>query len=122
MIGKIGNNVNYYALGDSENKVNNNDNNSFSQILQNNLSQVNQLNKEADELAESFAIGETDNIHEVTIAAEKAQIAVNLTSAVQSQVMQAYEEIMRMQVQNLFDYFLREVLKWLNGSKNTYHK
>ena len=99
MIGRINNNFNHFALGNSEkNKINSDKNKSFSQIFRDNVNQVNQLNKEADKLAESFAIGEIDNIHEVTLAAEKAQIAVNLTSAIQNNVMQAYEEIMRMQV------------------------
>jgi flagellar hook-basal body complex protein FliE len=45
-----------------------------------------------------FAVGKTDNIHQVMIAAEKAKIAVNLTTAVQSKAIDAYKEIMRLQV------------------------
>ena len=71
---------------------------SFGDIFQENINKVNNLNKEADQLAEKLALGEVDNIHEVTIAAEKARTAINLTSAIQSKVVQSYEEIMRMQV------------------------
>ncbi len=76
----------------------NNINSSFSQLLKNNLNQVNQLQRQADNLTEDFVLGKTDNIHKVTIATEKAKIALNLTTAIQNKVLNAYEEIMRIQV------------------------
>jgi len=77
---------------------NQNINSSFSQLLKNNLNQVNQLQRQADNLTEDFVLGKTDNIHKVTIATEKAKIALNLTTAIQNKVLNAYEEIMRIQV------------------------
>lgn len=71
---------------------------SFTEMFRENINRVNNLHKEADMMAEKLALGEIDNIHEVTIAAEKARTAINLTSAIQSKVVQSYEEIMRMQV------------------------
>ena len=97
MIDRIDGNFNL-SLSESSKVPASTDNSSFYELLQDNLNQVNELHKNADQLTEDFALGKTDNIHEVTIAAEKAQMALNLTSAIQNKVIQSYEEIMRMQV------------------------
>ncbi len=70
----------------------------FSQFLRENIEQVNNLQKEASQLGRDFALGEIDNVHQVTIATEKASIAMNLTLAIQNKVVDAYKEIMRLQV------------------------
>lgn len=70
----------------------------FSDLFREKLNQVNQLKKDSQAATASFAVGETDNIHDVMIASEKAKIAVNLTTAVQTKVIDAYNEIMRLQV------------------------
>jgi flagellar hook-basal body complex protein FliE len=71
---------------------------SFADLLKSGLSEVNSLQLAADDIADKFAAGETDNIHEVLIAGEKASIALELTTAIRTKVMDAYQEIMRMQV------------------------
>ena len=71
---------------------------SFADVLKAGLNQVNNLQKEADSLAAKFAAGETDNIHGVLIAGEKADIALQLATAVRSKLLDAYQEIMRMQL------------------------
>ncbi|MFW6238038.1 MAG: flagellar hook-basal body complex protein FliE [Bacillota bacterium] len=71
---------------------------SFSKLLQENLHKTNDLVKDAENITTSFALGEIDNVHEVTIAAEKAKTAVNLTSAIQNKAVEAYKEIMRIQL------------------------
>lgn len=70
----------------------------FSDLFKQKLSEVNQMQKDSQAMTASFAAGETDNIHDVMIAAEKAKIGVNLTTAVQTKVIDAYNEIMRLQV------------------------
>lgn len=70
----------------------------FADFLEEKLGEVNNLQKNSEAMTASFAAGETDNIHDVMIAAEKAKIAVNLTTAVQNKVIDAYNEIMRLQV------------------------
>lgn len=59
---------------------------------------MNHLQVEADKIARDFALGKVDDIHDVTIATEKAQLALKLTLAIQSKVVSAYKEIMRMQI------------------------
>lgn len=80
------------AKNDGNNKI------SFSKILEDNLNKVNNLQLKSNEMTEQFALGNIDNVHDVTIAAQKASTALNLTVAVQNKVMDAYNEIMRMQV------------------------
>ncbi|MGM0499776.1 MAG: flagellar hook-basal body complex protein FliE [Bacillota bacterium] len=70
----------------------------FSKYFNDKLKEVNQLQKDSQKMTADFAVGKTDNIHQVMISAEKAKIAVNLTTAVQSKAIDAYKEIMRLQV------------------------
>lgn len=99
MIEPIGSNLNMLSLG--ENKIEGKDGNpfeDFGDLVKENLNQVNQLEKNADELTTNFALGETDDIHQVTIATEKARMALNMTLGVQNRLVKAYEEVMRMQI------------------------
>ncbi|MFW6006704.1 MAG: flagellar hook-basal body complex protein FliE [Halanaerobiales bacterium] len=87
----------------SENKLkidkeSRNNNKSFNEMLKNSLSQVNDLQQESDKITRDFSLGKTDNVHKVTVASEKASIALNLTTAVQNKIVDGYKEIMRMQV------------------------
>ena len=71
---------------------------SFSDYLNNALSEVNKLQNESEELNEAFAAGKIDNLHQVSIAAEKADIAFQLTVQIREKILTAYQEIMRMPV------------------------
>ena len=70
----------------------------FSDYLQQALNNTNSLLIEADNIANEFAAGNIDNIHQVTIAAEKADVALQFTLQVRNKIMDAYSEIMRMQI------------------------
>jgi flagellar hook-basal body complex protein FliE len=54
--------------------------------------------KEADRAAEAFASGASGNIHEAMILTEKAALSFRLLGAVRNKLLEAYREIMRMQV------------------------
>jgi len=69
---------------------------SFTDILKSGIAEVDNLNKEADSLALKFITGESDNIHEVLIASEKATVALQLATSIRTKVLEAYQEIMRM--------------------------
>lgn len=71
---------------------------SFSDYLKNELNKVNDLIIQSDRLSEDFAAGKTDNIHQVLIAVEKADIALQLTLQIRNKILDAYNEIMRMQL------------------------
>ena len=99
MIESIGNNLNMLSMSSSS-ASENNDNpfGDFGDLVRDNLNQVNQLEKNADNLTTQFALGEIDDIHQVTIATEKARMALNMTLGIQNRLVQAYEEVMRMQI------------------------
>lgn len=71
---------------------------SFEDYLKNTLQGVNSLQAESDNQTTLLATGQVDNIHDVTIAGAKAKISLDLTMAVRNQVIEAYKEVMRMQV------------------------
>ncbi|NLL04901.1 MAG: flagellar hook-basal body complex protein FliE [Clostridiaceae bacterium] len=71
---------------------------SFANYLKDALTKASDLEKESTALTESFAAGNTDNIHQVLIAAEKAEIALQFTMQIRNKIMEAYNEIMRMQI------------------------
>lgn len=70
----------------------------FAGILQDAVSKVNDLQLDAEKTANDFALGKTDNIHEVMIASEKADIALQFAMQIRNKILDAYNEIMRMQV------------------------
>lgn len=72
--------------------------NDFSHMLENALNRVNQLQVESEKHKMLLSIGEVDNLHDVTIAAEKANIALQLTLSIRNKIVEAYQEIMRMQI------------------------
>ncbi|MGX1900339.1 flagellar hook-basal body complex protein FliE [Thermolongibacillus altinsuensis] len=62
---------------------------------------INQLNKEqvsSDMLTTKLAKGENVDLHQVMIASQKASISLQLAVEVRNKVIEAYQEIMRMQV------------------------
>lgn len=71
---------------------------SFRDILTQALNNVSQLEKESEEITNDFIAGRTDSIHSVLITAEKASLALDLILEVRNKVLDAYTEIMRMQV------------------------
>jgi flagellar hook-basal body complex protein FliE len=71
---------------------------SFSGVLKGYLQNVDNTVKQAADLTTKAAAGEIENIHDVTIASQKAQIALELTTTVRDKAVEAYQEIMRMQI------------------------
>lgn len=71
---------------------------SFSSALGEALQNANKTIVNSENMSAKIATGEIKNIHDVTIAAQKAQIALQLTTQVRDKVVESYQEIMRMQV------------------------
>jgi flagellar hook-basal body complex protein FliE len=70
----------------------------FNDILKNSIKSLNDSQLQADQLSQKLALGENVDLHEVMIASQKAQIALNLAVEVRNKAVEAYQEIMRMQV------------------------
>ena len=70
----------------------------FSDILQEALDDISET--EANVLTENdnLLTGETDSIHTAVIASEKAELALSLAVQIRNKVLDAYTEIMNMQV------------------------
>ena len=71
---------------------------SFADTLKEAVGQVNTLQKQADIKMQELATGKTSNVQEVMIATEKADIALRLVMQVRNKIIDAYQEIMKMQV------------------------
>lgn len=71
---------------------------SFGDFLQNAISEVNNLQKTSEAANIQLAAGENIDLHTVMIAGEKANLALQLTVQVRNKVIEAYQEVMRMQV------------------------
>ncbi len=70
----------------------------FSQQMLEFLKEANTEMKTSETMSEDFAAGKNNNIHETMIAAEKALVAFRLVGSVRNRVMEAYNEVMRMNV------------------------
>lgn len=74
---------------------------SFTSLFQSALSNLNETNSLLNEYEEEeikFALGLTDNTHDLSIAAAKASTALSYTTALRDKFLEAYKEIMNMQI------------------------
>lgn len=72
--------------------------NKFGDMLKTSIAEVNQAQISADHAAEQIAAGETKNLHGAMIKLEEADISLRLMVQVRNKAVEAYQEIMRMQV------------------------
>ena len=59
---------------------------------------MNGLQLKAGESIDSFASGEVENVHEVMIAMTKAEVSFKFMMETRNKLIDAYKEIMKMQV------------------------
>ncbi len=70
----------------------------FKDTFNNYVSEVNDLQVKAGESIENFATGKVENVHEVMIAMSKAEVSFKFMMETRNKLVDAYKEIMRMQV------------------------
>ncbi len=70
----------------------------FKETISNYVSEVNDLQVKAGESIENFATGKVENVHEVMIAMSKAEVSFKFMMETRNKLVDAYKEIMRMQV------------------------
>ena len=90
-------NTNSILVGESEE----NNDTAFSNILSSAMGLVNQTNslsEKAEEAEIDFALGNADSTHDVTVAQQKAYLSLQYTVAIKNAVLEAYKEIMNMQI------------------------
>lgn len=61
------------------------------------IDELQALQSTSDELAVRAVTGDLDDVHDYTIAATQAQVALELTAALRNKAVDAFNEIMRMQ-------------------------
>lgn len=71
---------------------------SFTDILEDSLRGVNDLQIEKSKAIEDFASGKNNNVHDLMIAMQRASTAVQLTTAVRNKVLEIYQELSQMQL------------------------
>ena len=69
----------------------------FRDTLASAVDRVDGAQKAADAQVESFVAGETDNVHEVMIALNQAELHFQLLTEVRNKLLDGYQELMRMQ-------------------------
>ena len=70
----------------------------FGEFLSDSLSKVNQMQLEANDAVEKLASGESQNLHETMLKVEEAEIAFKSMNQIRNKVIEAYKEIMKMQI------------------------
>ncbi len=70
----------------------------FQNTLQDAIKNVESFRQSADKGVEAFLSGEGEELHQVALAAQRAELAFELFLQVRNKVVQAYQEIMRMQM------------------------
>lgn len=68
----------------------------FVDALKNSVAKVNAEQVRKDQMVETFATGENQNVHELMIQLQKAGVAMSMTSAVRNKVMDMYRELVKM--------------------------
>jgi len=72
--------------------------NQFGQYLNDAMGKLNEQQATVDDLNQKFVKGELSDVHQLMIASEKASLGLQMTVQVRNKVVEAYQEIMRMQI------------------------
>jgi flagellar hook-basal body complex protein FliE len=70
----------------------------FGEILKDAISTVNELQKQSNQEIQKLMTGESQDIHTTVIAMQKADLSFQMMMQVRNKIVQAYQEIMHMQV------------------------
>lgn len=71
---------------------------SFADVMGRFVSDVNTLQNKASESIEKLATGEISDVHQVMIAVEEANTAMDFMLEIRNKIVEAYQEIMQMPV------------------------
>ncbi|MBT3235216.1 MAG: flagellar hook-basal body complex protein FliE [Bdellovibrionales bacterium] len=70
----------------------------FGEVLAQSIGEVNRLQEDANLAMQKLATGKSKNLHETMLAVERADIAFRTMNQVRLKVIDAYREVMKMQV------------------------
>ena len=70
----------------------------FGEVLSNAIGKLNQTQIQADNAIQDFLVGDIQDIHQVTIPMQEAKLTMQLAVEVRNKIVEAYQEISRMQL------------------------
>jgi len=70
----------------------------FVGTLKDAIAKVNEVQVEATQSVEKLMTGENQNVHQTMIALQKADVSFHLMMQIRNKIVNAYEEIQRMQI------------------------
>ncbi|MCL2146928.1 MAG: flagellar hook-basal body complex protein FliE [Synergistaceae bacterium] len=70
---------------------------SFESLMKESLIKVNDLQMESDKLVEKLATGDVEDISEVVLASSRAELAMRMLMEVRNKLVEAYQQISRIQ-------------------------
>lgn len=82
----------------SGNVISGGENSKFFEMLKNSVSEVNQGMVDGDKASLELATGKSSNIHETMLTVTKAELGFNMLVQMRNKAIEAYQEVMRMQV------------------------
>ncbi|MBN1626255.1 MAG: flagellar hook-basal body complex protein FliE [Deltaproteobacteria bacterium] len=68
----------------------------FQDTLNSIISQVNEQLQETDRMTQEFAMGKSESLHDVMLTTEKSGISLRFLLEIRAKLLEAYQEIMRM--------------------------
>ena len=71
---------------------------SFNEVLKASIEEVNRLQNEASQAQQDLVTGSNRDVHSTMIAMQKADVSFKLMMEVRNKIVDAYKEVMRMQV------------------------
>lgn len=70
----------------------------FQDVLKSAIEDVDKFRVQADEKVGKFLAGEGEELHDVVLSTQRAQLSFEMFQSVRNKVVQSYQEIMRMQM------------------------
>ena len=71
---------------------------SFLGSLKDAIAQVNEVQLDASQAVDKFVTGESENVHQMMMALQKADVSFQLMMQIRNKLVSAYEDIQRMQM------------------------
>ncbi|MDR8394258.1 flagellar hook-basal body complex protein FliE [Aliifodinibius sp. S!AR15-10] len=71
---------------------------SFADMLSEAVNSVDQTMKESNQKVENFVAGKTENVHDVMISMQRAQLSFQLMVEMRNKAIETYQEVSRMQI------------------------
>ena len=98
LIGPLNPNLQVPELRVPQNRGSEKNGTGFGEILKDAISTANELQKQSDQEIQKLMTGESQDLHTTVIAMQKADLSFQMMMQVRNKIVQAYQEIMRMQL------------------------